>query len=174
MVPRPRRYEQECKLPTIRAIYDFLVAAPPYYGSNDTRVLRLAGPPPLICDQRYTRARMRAGCDFVVPIPQCASWDTGELRCAGSMMRGCYDFLEPSLLYEEGHTRLCDGGKSRFPLCYGSNDTEGPRWARAAIASERECLGVAPPSNLKVRIHAPSRRDFSPREQKPRFPICFG
>ena len=47
---------------------------PPYYGSNDTRVLRLAGPPPLICDQKYKRAMMRAGCDFVVPIPQCAGW----------------------------------------------------------------------------------------------------
>ena len=38
-------------------------------------------PPPLICEQGYTQGRIRAGCDFPVPIPQCACWDTGELRC---------------------------------------------------------------------------------------------
>ena len=115
LAPRPLRCEQGFRLPTIYAIYDFLVAAPPYYGSNDTREILLAGLPPLICDQRYARAMMRAVCDFLVSIPQRASWGTGELRCAGSMMRGSYDFPEAFPVMRGRTHATCDGGNPWLP-----------------------------------------------------------
>ena len=118
---------------TIHASYDCLV------------------PPPLICEQGYTQGRIRAGRDFPVPIPQCACWDTGELRCT-RFARSREPMNASPPLFLEGRQKfraIFDSGEFCFPgpplhpylremICAGCNAGES-RYTRSI-----KCL--APPS----------------------------
>ena len=122
---------------------------PPYYGSNDTRVLRLAGPPPLICDKKIQASYDARGLRFRGSHTPVRGLDMGELRCAGSMMRGSNDFLGAfPFMRGRGRARLCNGGKPWFPrpppfdmvaMIQGGHDGRELRYPRSVNASELPC-----------------------------------